>query len=242
MTSFEEFQKKWNEENVEVKRFEWLTTNAIVSKLEIDLLSCLKMEKGFNVLEVGCGEGQNIANLQKIHKDVSFHGVDMSSNRIEFARKTLKNADLRAQDGRRLDYDDNEFDLVFCRDVLHHMIEGRETFIMEMLRTCKKGGSVVLIESNGNNIINFLFSIVEKKESEMRKITFRYIKDLLDKLRLNYRVSFVKGYGIQRLIFHYKYGIRHLASMKIGKFIFDVINFIPIPRGIYSYMIIEIQK
>ncbi len=242
MKDFDEFQKHWSEENVEVRRFEWLTQNTIIIELEINLLSNIVVKDKFSVLEVGCGEGQNIVNLKRLHPYTKYYGVDISTNRVGFAKRHLKDVELFVQDGRELNFKDDAFDIVFCRDVLHHMMEGRERLIMEMYRVCKQGGKVYMIESNGSNLINIIFSFLIKKEVELKNITVNYVKGLLNEMKFDYRVKFVKGYNTQRLIFHYKYGIESMAFLKIGKLIYDIINLIPIPRSFYSYMIIEINK
>jgi|GEM_PF-6614845 len=94
----------------------------------------------------------------------------------------------------------------------------------------------------GFNVINIAFSFLARKESELRKITPNYIKGLLERLNLIYNIKFVKGYNIQRFIFHYRYGFKNLASIRVGEYIYNLINLIPIPRVIYSYMIIDIKK
>ena len=203
-----------------------------------------KDNKNLNLLEVGCGEGQNIYNLKKRHKKAKFYGIDMAKNRIEFAKTKINDAIFSTQDGRKIEYKDNTFDIVFCRDVIHHMSTNRQKFIKEMLRVCKKNGKVILIESNGQNILNNMFSILVKKEKELKNISKKYLIKLLKKRKLKFSISHVEKHNLQRLIFHYNYGLNFLTKTNFGKLISDIINFMPALRGAksYAYMIIEIQK
>ncbi|MBT3463351.1 class I SAM-dependent methyltransferase [archaeon] len=242
--NFDKFQKEWNEDNVEAKRFHWLTKDKIINEMEIKIISKLPIKESHKILEVGCGEGQNIYNLKKRHKKAKFYGIDMAKNRIEFAKTKINDAIFSTQDGRKIEYKDNTFDIVFCRDVIHHMSTNRQKFIKEMLRVCKKNGKVILIESNGQNILNNMFSILVKKESELKNISKKYMINLLKKMKLKFSISHVEKHNLQRLIFHYNYGLNFLTKTNFGKLISDIINFMPALRGAksYAYMIIEIQK
>ncbi|MBT4352473.1 class I SAM-dependent methyltransferase [archaeon] len=242
--NFDKFQKEWNEDNVEAKRFHWLTKDKIINEMEIKIISKLPIKESHKILEVGCGEGQNIYNLKKRHKKAKFYGIDMAKNRIEFAKTKINDAIFSTQDGRKIEYKDNTFDIVFCRDVIHHMSTNRQKFIKEMLRVCKKNGKVILIESNGQNILNNMFSILVKKESELKNISKKYMINLLKKMKLKFSISHVEKHNLQRLIFHYNYGLNFLTKTSFGKLISDIINFMPALRGAksYAYMIIEIQK
>ena len=242
--NFDKFQKEWNEDNVEAKRFHWLTKDKIINEMEIKIISKLPIKESHKILEVGCGEGQNIYNLKKRHKKAKFYGIDMAKNRIEFAKTKINDAIFSTQDGRKIEYKDNTFDIVFCRDVIHHMSTNRQKFIKEMLRVCKKNGKIILIESNGQNILNHMFSILVKKESELKNISKKYMINLLKKMKLKFSISHVEKHNLQRLIFHYNYGLNFLTKTNFGKLISDIINFMPALRGAksYAYMIIEIQK
>lgn len=239
---FDEFQKKWNEENVEDDRFDWLTGDKIIYEMERKLLSYIPIKENYTVLEVGCGEGHNIVSLNKLYKNIKFYGVDISSSKIEFAKKHLKDVTLEVQDARKLDFTENTFDLVFCKDIVHHVKEDRENFVLEMVRVCKANGRVIIIESNGKNMLNVLHSIVDRKESELIKITPRYLKQMLNKKKLNYSMGFAEPHNFQRVLFHYKYGLNYLTKLKITGIILDLINMIPKPKSFYAYIIIDIQK
>ena len=241
---FDEFQKEWNEQNVESKRFDWLTKDPIINRMEMDLLRRIPIKEGYKVLEVGCGEGQNIINLKKLHKNAKFYGVDMANSRIEFAKKNIGDAVLSVQDGRKIEYKDETFDIVFCRDVIHHMERDRQKFIKEMIRVCKENGKVILLESNGKNILNYIFSSIISKESELKKISKEYMVGLLKSSNLRFKISMVEKHNLQRLLFHYRYGFSFLTNLKASKSISSLIDRLPALRKArsYAYMIIEIDK
>jgi ubiquinone/menaquinone biosynthesis C-methylase UbiE len=243
---FIRYQKKWNEENVEADRFHWQTSNRIIVEKEERLLGAIGHCKGKNVLEVGCGEGANIYNLKTSGK--RFTGIDFSNSRIRFAKKNVKNANsvFMFGDGTDIKFKDGSFDVVFCRDVIHHVWE-HEKLMKEMYRVCKSGGSVILVESNAWNPVNFMFSLIFKKESGMRKIHPRYIRKLFSRLDVNKNITigYSEGYNLDRLIFHYRMGFPKLSKyasiQSLNHAVNRIFEFIT-PRIFWAYMIVECKK
>jgi ubiquinone/menaquinone biosynthesis C-methylase UbiE len=71
--------------SVEAGRFLWQTRNKAIKRLESCLLGDVSSYRGL-VLEVGCGEGANIRNLLDGGAECEIIGLDLSLNRVEFAR------------------------------------------------------------------------------------------------------------------------------------------------------------
>jgi ubiquinone/menaquinone biosynthesis C-methylase UbiE len=243
---FVKYQKKWNEDNVEIERFNWQTRNKVIIEKEAKLLAPIRNSKGLDVLEVGCGEGANIENLKGTQK--RYTGIDFSKTRIKFAKHHVKNKGSKFMfgDGTKIQFKDNSFDIVFCRDVIHHVWE-HDKLINEMYRVCKPGGKVILVESNALNLLNFIFSLAFRKESGMRKIHPRYIRKLFSRLNLdkNMTIEYSESYNLDRFIFHYKMGFPKLAGCRMIRSLNDFINkifeFIT-PKIFRAYMIVECQK
>jgi len=171
------------------------------------------------------------------------YGVDYSQRLIEFAKKMVPQAEFSCQDATVLKFANNSFDVVFCRDLLHHLRQRKEA-IKEMLRVCKPGGNVVLIESNGLNPLIFIWSIVNKAERDSRFITPRYLSALLKKYKIT-SWKYAEPFSLWRLIFHYKYGFSSIAKYRVVQKIysaFDRLMCILIPKKIWTYMIIRLQK
>lgn len=97
------------------------------------------------VLDLPCGDGRNTFPLaQKIPHVVA---ADSSPNALKLASKFLasqgiKNCLLVESDIFNLKFMDDQFDGVFCWDVLGHL-QHVEPAIAELLRVCKPGGRVI---------------------------------------------------------------------------------------------------
>jgi SAM-dependent methyltransferase len=138
---------------------------------------------------------------------------------------------------------DDTFDVVFCRDLIHHLRD-RSKMVSEMFRICKKGGRIVLIESNGCNPLIFLFSCLVPAENDVRYITPAYLRRLLtDKKILSW--DYAEPLSLWRLIFHYKYGLPKLATYSIVQRMYVLLEKILaclIPKKLWGYMIVVMQK
>ena len=82
-----------------------------------------RLERGADVLDVGCGSGRALARLAGAFPASHFTGVDVSERALERARieaRTLglSNLSFEARDGAALDWTDR-FDLVTAFDAIH---------------------------------------------------------------------------------------------------------------------------
>ena len=79
--------------------------------------------KGKNVLVMGCGFGDDAFRLSKAGANVK--GFDLSPESLLIARKLAEkeNLDIEFQEmpAEQLKYDDDYFDIVVARDILHHV-------------------------------------------------------------------------------------------------------------------------
>jgi len=123
--------------------------------------SLIAQDRPKTVLEVGCGEG--IA-LHYIHP-IEYVGVDTSSVRLRFASTLHEDRIFVQGDGTCLPFRSEQFDLVFCNGMVHHLSkEGAFLMIKEMGRVCKKRGWVALMEPNAYNPSSILLALLRRPE------------------------------------------------------------------------------
>jgi len=102
--------------------------------------------KTTTVLEIGCGNG--VASYALARKGYSVIGLDSSNGKlagIEAARK-IQNLDgvqfeLVHAAGDKIECDDGSFDIIWMREVLHH-IKDLKGFLSEAMRVLKPGGLI----------------------------------------------------------------------------------------------------
>lgn len=101
---------------------------------------------GEKVLEVGVGIGTDL--VQYAENGSIVWGIDIASNIIDFTKANLQrlglDANLEVASADDLPYSNNEFDLVFCFGVLHH-IPNTEKAIKEIYRVLKPKGKAIIM-------------------------------------------------------------------------------------------------
>ena len=124
---------------------------ATVAQKLIDLYG---LKAGSKVLDVGCGKGFLLYEMQLIEPGLEIHGFDISQYGLDHAHPGLK-ANLfihRAQDP--YPFGDNSFDLVISLGTLHNLhIFELEIAVAEIERVGKQG--YIMLESFRNELEMF---------------------------------------------------------------------------------------
>lgn len=149
-----------------------------------------------NILEIGCGEGAFIKNLQK-HNE--YWGIEPNKHAAENAKKALTNVLCGKYSEISNLLPDNYFDLVICNDVIEHM-EDAEEMLLSIRTKIKKSGFLVASIPNVRHITN-LYNLLIKKDwlytdsgildrTHLRFYTKRSIRNLFES----------NGYSINKLV------------------------------------------
>ena len=119
------------------------------------------------LLDIACGTGRTLRQLATTHPEVRFHGVDLSPNYVQLARRRLadvREMTLAVENGEALPYADGAFDVVTSVYLFHELPRNaRRNVIREMFRVLRPGGVVVIEDSAqlsesseiGDALINF---------------------------------------------------------------------------------------
>ena len=124
-----------------------------------------------SLLDVGCGQGSFLYELQNIFPDVDFHGSDFSSSALDLASKKISNCEFNEMDITS-DLLDRKFDVVICSEVLEH-IENDEVAINNLCTMTQK------------------FLLVSSPQGRMRKFEERVVGHVR---------NYAKGELVEKLI------------------------------------------
>lgn len=91
-----------------------------------------------NVLDLGCGNGDSVDAFRAVRPDVSWHGLDLPVS-PEVAARTRTDADFSTFDGTAMPFDEAAFELVYCKQVLEHVLQ-LEPLLAEVSRVLAPGG------------------------------------------------------------------------------------------------------
>lgn len=125
-------------------------------------------------LEIGCGTGFVLQNLQKNFPSVEFYGSEYYEEGLSFARQRVPSATFRRLDATKLD-EEELYDAIGAFDVLEHIEEDGRTLHNLARALTKKGHLVVTVPQH-----RWLWSDVDRQAHHVR----RYTRDeLLAKMR-----------------------------------------------------------
>jgi ubiquinone/menaquinone biosynthesis C-methylase UbiE len=90
------------------------------------------------VLDLGCGAGDSVDLFRSLEARVRWTGADIDES-PEVAQRTRTDANFVTFDGERLPFADDNFDLVYCKQVLEHVQRPRP-LLAEVARVLAPGG------------------------------------------------------------------------------------------------------
>ncbi len=94
------------------------------------------------ILEVGCGTGRWLAELQPVIRQV--YGMDLSLGMLQQAKQRPESLSLICGHASHLPFPDAGFDLIFCVNAFHHFSQPR-AFISEARRLLRPGGALAVM-------------------------------------------------------------------------------------------------
>ncbi|MFQ5991837.1 MAG: class I SAM-dependent methyltransferase [Nitrospiraceae bacterium] len=222
-------------------KFLWQTTDPYLARTERELLKQVPFTATDRLLEVGCGEGGNLELLQTIPAHTV--GVDFSRAKVGWALGRVRRARFVCSDAGRLPFRGACFDVILCRDVLHHVAD-KSRVVEEMVRVCRPEGRIVIIEPNGSSPIMRLLGILVPAERDLVRNSLQRIARLLDRRQVDApNVAWAQPFPFGRVLFHYRWGLPWLSGW-LASFVLHAERLLGalIPSGWWSYMILSVIK
>ncbi len=190
------------------------------TKLEINLLN------GKKLLDVGCGDGGDALILANLEADVV--GIDIKPHQ-NWQIIEKNNLRFNVADSLNLPFQDESFDIVLEKDMIHH-IKDPQRALTEIKRVTKKGGQIIIIEANRYNPILYLHMTLILKHQHF---TRRCFKNLIEA-----NFNDIKFKTIEAHV----YPIRSYIIRRIFYFIEDILGKVPIISDFLSYNIAVVKN
>jgi len=193
----------------DVAQYRWTTSAPGIAESEDELLAPVAAQLRSPCLEIGCGEGNNLARLAG---GLACTGVDLFPRKLAFASREHPGARFAAADATRLPFRDASFASVFVRDLLHHVPEPARA-VAEAVRVLAPGGRLCVLEPNGRNPLIRLQTHLVPAEVGARESGFAAIRALLEPEPLDaLELAASQPLALRRLLFHYRFGLPALAK------------------------------
>lgn len=127
-----------------------------------------RIARSDKVLDIGCGDGNLLANLRQGRK----YGVDINKNYLKVAKMKNPNANFREAEAEKLPFKNETFDWVFCTEVIEHLKRPRNC-LAEAKRVLRKGGGFVVSTYNHQNFFNLITTKAFSKKPRFPEIHMR---------------------------------------------------------------------
>ena len=191
--------------------FAWTTRDPGFAPVEDALLEPLVATLGFPCLEIGCGEGTNLARLARLGAPI---GIDRYPAKARFAAAAVPRARVAAADATALPFRDGAFASVLVRDLLHHLPDPRRA-MAEAVRVLAPGGTLLVLEPNGANPLIALQGRLIPAEAALRTFRPASVLDALVGLPLEPpRTTMASGFPLRRLVLHHRFGVPALGRWR----------------------------
>ena len=184
-------------EEIEMKVFEELTLQNYKRWLipfVDEALTVSKIKKG-EILDIGCGPGLLAKEFASRSAKFFVKGIDTSPEAIKMAKKhckSLRNTDFVVGDASSLPFPESSFNLVVCKDSLHHFGDIKKA-LKEMKRVLKPNG-ILYIQDMRRDLPFYLLKRSMPPDTTLKKLQFystraAYTKDEIAKILKNSGIS-----------------------------------------------------
>lgn len=173
---------------------------AFDAKVDLPEFTAL-VPSGGRVLDAGCGYGRELAIFTAFGYET--YGIDLSSGMLKLAQKRAPQAIIARMDVTSLTFDNDYFDGIWCRGVLHHLPKKWALQTLQGIHKVLKPNGVLFThvrEGQGQLIAVDDLSAGQERtftlfaEQEMRELTEAAGFDTLK----SYRYNEIERYGIGR--------------------------------------------
>lgn len=144
-----------------------LQQRRIVSLIRKCILNDLDSDP-VNILEIGVGNGNLMLNLaRQLPYKLTAYGIDISILQLKQIPLSDNKIIQVVGSGDNLPFADNQFDIVFCSEVIQH-IDDPSGIFKEMNRVVKQNGKCVVSTLNSDSLLRKLYRIFDRKNAAKR--------------------------------------------------------------------------
>lgn len=197
------------------------------------------------ILEIGCGEGANLYYLSQEIPHSDLVGVDFSEQKIVFLQQHVRGAMGLCADATALPFENGCFDIVVCRDLLHHVNWNRDGVMAEAARVLSPSGKILVFESNGRTFLSLIFELFFPAERGMFDSTKRNLLSMAKRHGQSELYHVEASFLVRAFGFFLGAPIGSLAKVKSLIYscagVWEKLVEKVIPRSMWSYMMVVVQ-
>ncbi len=190
--SIAEFSKWASNYDNNLATFTFKQTNA-------KIVSTLNPTKGSSLLDVGCGSGILLDQLDKLSRNMKLFGIDITPLMVQVAKEKFTSKpsiQILEASAINLPFEDNSFDYVTCASSFHHHPDQKKS-LSEMARVLKPGGTVLILDMCVDGLLRKVFAKLENiyhNEGKVNRPTSKELGSLYSEVGLKNIQLFTYNY------------------------------------------------
>jgi len=130
------------------------------------------------ILDIGCGRGQSLHLLDEYFSPDIINGIEIDESLLNDALKRAQacrcRVDIITGNAEMMPYPDQSFDMVFCHQSFHHIIQ-HEKAMHEFYRVLKPGGILLFAESCKKFIHSLSIRVLFRHPMDVQKTAEEYL-------------------------------------------------------------------
>jgi len=157
----------------------------------------IQLNKAYCVLDMGCGTGQLIGDMQKEFKDynIKYTGVDISPKMIEIARSNDTTTTYHNCSVEDFSIQDKSFDIIICSHSFPYY-PNKAGVIMKFYSLLKGTGSLFLAQASANSTYdNIAMFFVKFTTSSAKYLSAQKIQTLIQDKFILKKINEIKEKG-----------------------------------------------
>lgn len=184
-----------------------------------------KNRNNLNILEVGCGTGNNLEFLAKLNHNI--YGIDASSTAIKYAKKYFQkfknNSDFKIGSFTNLPYKKNFFDLIINRAAITNVEFNKAVLAFKQ---CKK-----VLKKNGMIYSTFYSNLCTFQATEIKEGFYHKFKKSFD-------AGSIQFYNYDKILKLHKTSDLRMVNLKLN----NNYDYFKTPTQIISEWYVETKK
>lgn len=188
--------------------YRWRTEGRVIAARERELFALLTggLPPPRRVLALGLGEGSDCMFMEEAWPQAEFFGADLFPANMAHAAQHHPRWRLFAGDALRLPLADACCDVVYAKDLLHHVPDPAQA-LAEMWRVVQPGGHLGLIEVCGRNPVSCLLAATARHERGILRNSASRLKGWLREVTgQEPECHMAHALPLWRMVFHYRFG------------------------------------
>ncbi len=141
----------------------------------------LDSNPNLKILDIGCGTGQIIQELNAQYANLNYLGIDAAQNMINIAKENTKADGIRFAlcPIERFETDE-KFDVVICTHAFPYFPDKRDV-MLKIAHMCNPEATVIICNSSTNNVKDFFTNLLVKTAtSKAHYLSIKKMKELFE--------------------------------------------------------------